>query len=136
MDYLRDGIHLRQVAQQDPLTAWQKEGYLMFEHLLEAVDIDYVRYITHVEATAAPSESSDDDEGLEGALTNANQVAPGATELPAHDSPKAAAPSATSAIASGGRATSGPAPQREKLGRNDVCWCGSGRKFGKCHGRP
>jgi len=34
MDYLRDGIHLRQVAQQDPLTAWQKEGYLMFEHLL------------------------------------------------------------------------------------------------------
>jgi uncharacterized protein YecA (UPF0149 family) len=35
-----------------------------------------------------------------------------------------------------GRATSGPAPRREKLGRNDVCWCGSGRKFGKCHGRP
>ena len=35
MDYLRDGIHLRQVAQQDPLTAWQKEGYVMFEHLLD-----------------------------------------------------------------------------------------------------
>ena len=87
MDYLRDGIHLRQVAQQDPLTAWQKEGYLMFEHLLEAVDIDYVRYITHVEAAPAPSEVTDDDQGLEGALTNANQVAPGATELPAHASP-------------------------------------------------
>jgi preprotein translocase subunit SecA len=128
MDYLRDGIHLRQVAQQDPLTAWQKEGYLMFEHLLEAVDIDYVRYITHVEATAAPSEAADEDEGLEGALTNVNQVAPGATELPAHAT-------ATTPVAAG-RATSGPAPQREKLGRNDVCWCGSGRKFGKCHGRP
>jgi preprotein translocase subunit SecA len=129
MDYLRDGIHLRQVAQQDPLTAWQKEGYLMFEHLLEAVDIDYVRYITHVEATAAPSEATnDDDEGLEGALTNVNQVAPGATELPVHAT-------ATTPVAAG-RATSGPAPQREKLGRNDVCWCGSGRKFGKCHGRP
>ncbi len=129
MDYLRDGIHLRQVAQQDPLTAWQKEGYLMFEHLLEAVDIDYVRYITHVEAAPAASEVTDDDQGLEGALTNANQVAPGATELPAHASPL------TPPVAAG-RATTKPAPQREKLGRNDVCWCGSGRKFGKCHGRP
>jgi len=49
MDYLRDGIHLRQIAQQDPLTAWQKEGYLMFEALLGNVDADFVRYITHVE---------------------------------------------------------------------------------------
>ncbi len=137
MDYLRDGIHLRQVAQQDPLTAWQKEGYLMFEHLLEAVDIDYVRYITHVEATAAPREETD-DEGLEGALTNVEQVAPGATELPAHGSPKAAVPSSSSSspIASAGRAMSASAAPRQKLGRNDVCWCGSGRKFGKCHGRP
>jgi preprotein translocase subunit SecA len=143
MDYLRDGIHLRQVAQQDPLTAWQKEGYLMFEHLLEAVDIDYVRYITHVEAAPPPSESGDEDEGLEGALTNANQVAPGATELPVHDSPKVLAndtPNVPLAALTepvvAARATSGPAPQREKLGRNDTCWCGSGRKFGKCHGRP
>jgi preprotein translocase subunit SecA len=117
MDYLRDGIHLRQVAQQDPLTAWQKEGYTMFEHLLEAVDTDYVRYITHVEAQVDPVP---DDEGLEGASTNAEQVAPGgATELPAQKS------------------SSKPSPtQRDKVGRNDPCWCGSGRKFKQCHGRP
>jgi len=119
MDYLRDGIHLRQVAQQDPLTAWQKEGYLMFEHLLEAVDIDYVRYITHVEATAAPAiEESTLDEGLEGALTNVDAVA---TELPAHANVVPSAPTNTS---------------HEKLGRNDPCWCGSKRKFKQCHGRP
>jgi preprotein translocase subunit SecA len=135
MDYLRDGIHLRQVAQQDPLTAWQKEGYLMFEHLLEAVDIDYVRYITHVEATPAPSATGDEDEGLEGALTNVDQVAPGATELPAHSAPKVPLAALSEPVVAG-RATSGPPPQREKLGRNDACWCGSGRKFGKCHGRP
>ncbi|MHB8378793.1 MAG: preprotein translocase subunit SecA [Acidimicrobiales bacterium] len=118
MDYLRDGIHLRQVAQQDPLTAWQKEGFLMFEHLLDAVDIDYVRYITHVEATE-PVEASDVDEGLEGAQTNAMAVAPGATELPAHEmAPKA------------------PTKHNEKIGRNDPCWCGSKRKFKQCHGRP
>ncbi|MGC2486224.1 MAG: preprotein translocase subunit SecA [Acidimicrobiales bacterium] len=122
MDYLRDGIHLRQTAQQDPLNAWQKEGYLMFEHLLEAVDADYVRYITHVEATAAIEESAVEDEGLTGALTNANQVAPGATELPAHSSAGPSAPPA--------------ATPHEKLGRNDPCWCGSKRKFKQCHGRP
>jgi preprotein translocase subunit SecA len=119
MDYLRDGIHLRQVAQQDPLTAWQKEGYLMFEHLLEAVDVDYVRYITHVEAAPATDGVSDVDEGLEGALTNVEAVAPGATELPAHRS-----------------APEPAAKQNEKVGRNDPCWCGSKRKFKQCHGRP
>jgi preprotein translocase subunit SecA len=120
MDYLRDGIHLRQVAQQDPLTAWQKEGFLMFEHLLDAVDIDYVRYITHVEASEpVEAEDADADEGLEGAQTNALEVAPGATELPVHESaPKPAV------------------KHNEKIGRNDPCWCGSKRKFKQCHGRP
>ena len=118
MDYLRDGIHLRQVAQQDPLTAWQKEGYLMFEHLLEAVDLDYVRYITHVEATVEPVETTGDD-GLQGAVTNVNEVAPGAAELPVHEAPKKHNPK-----------------DGDKPGRNDPCWCGSGRKFKQCHGRP
>jgi preprotein translocase subunit SecA len=116
MDYLRDGIHLRQVAQQDPLTAWQKEGYLMFEHLLGAVDDDFVRYITHVEAAPAEPET---DEGLENAMTNVNEVAPGATELPVHGATKKALPK-----------------EGDKIGRNDPCWCGSGRKFKQCHGRP
>ncbi len=116
MDYLRDGIHLRQVAQQDPLTAWQKEGYLMFEHLLTAVDDDFVRYITHVEAAPAEPES---DEGLEHAMTNVNEVAPGATELPVHGAVKKA-----------------PPKEGDKIGRNEPCWCGSGRKFKQCHGRP
>jgi preprotein translocase subunit SecA len=115
MDYLRDGIHLRQVAQQDPLTAWQKEGYLMFEHLLQAVDTDYVRYITHVEAQV---QAAPDDEELERASTNVEEVAPGSLELPAQ------------------RAAAKPASApRQKIGRNDPCWCGSGRKFKQCHGR-
>ena len=91
----------------------------MFEHLLEAVDIDYVRYITHVEALPVPNEGDDVDQGLEGALTNVDAVAPGATELPAHDVVKT--PAAT---------------HNDKIGRNDPCWCGSGRKFKQCHGRP
>ena len=118
MDYLRDGIHLRQVAQQDPLTAWQKEGYLMFEHLLGAVNADYVRYITHVEATPAEEEASEADEDLERAVTNVAQIAPGAVEPLRHE----AAPP-----------TKKPG---DKIGRNEPCWCGSGRKYKQCHGRP
>ncbi len=117
MDYLRDGIHLRQVAQQDPLTAWQKEGYEMFSHLLAAVDADFVRYITHVEAVA--EETASVDEGLERAITNAVEVAPGAVSLPEHGGAKA------------------PTKREgDKIGRNEPCWCGSGRKFKQCHGRP
>jgi preprotein translocase subunit SecA len=116
MDYLRDGIHLRQVAQQDPLTAWQKEGYLLFEQLLSNVDRDFVRYITHVEAVTPEPEN---DRGLERAQTNVNAVAPGATELPAH-----------------GQAVKALPKQGDKIGRNEPCWCGSGKKFKQCHGRP
>ncbi len=121
MDYLRDGIHLRQVAQQDPLTAWQKEGYLMFEALLDNVDADFVRYITHVEAANVENieEQAALDEGLEGAVTNANVVAPGATVLPTHGAQKKPLPK-----------------QGDKIGRNEPCWCGSGRKYKQCHGRP
>ncbi len=117
MDYLRDGIHLRQVAQQDPLTAWQKEGYVMFEQLLKSIDSDYVRFISHVEVVTEPVEADEPvDEGLVGARTNASAVAPGATELPDHR-------------------TEGASGERPKPGRNDPCWCGSGRKFKQCHGR-
>jgi uncharacterized protein YecA (UPF0149 family) len=84
-----------------------------------------VRYITHVEATAAIEESTVDD-GLEGALTNANEVAPGATELPAHGN----------VVPSAAPKASATATPHEKLGRNDPCWCGSKRKFKQCHGRP
>jgi preprotein translocase subunit SecA len=118
MDHLRDGIHLRQVAQQDPLTAWQREGYLLFEKLLANVDADFVRYITHVEALA-PEETTTVDEGLEKAVTNAEAVAPDATELPTHGAAKKALPK-----------------QGDKIGRNEPCWCGSGRKYKQCHGRP
>ena len=123
MDYLRDGIHWRQVAQQDPLSAWQKEGYQMFEHLLGEVDKDFVRYITHVEAAVEASEDAQVDEGLEGALTNVEQVAPGGAGLVAHGAGPATA-------------TKSLKKEGEKIGRNEPCWCGSGRKFKQCHGRP
>jgi len=116
MDHLRDGIHLRALAQQDPLVAWQREGFAMFEQLLTSVDDDFVRFITHIETIAAPS----NDSALNGAVTNVDD-----------------APVETSKVLN----PSGPAPKdaagaKEKIGRNDPCFCGSSKKFKQCHGRP
>ena len=54
MDYLREGINLRAMGQQDPLVAWQREGFAMFGQLMDAIDDDYLRYVLHVEALAGP----------------------------------------------------------------------------------
>jgi preprotein translocase subunit SecA len=57
MDYLREGINLRAMGQQDPLVAWQREGFEMFGALMDAIDDDYLRYVLHVEVLEqAPSE--------------------------------------------------------------------------------
>jgi preprotein translocase subunit SecA len=109
MDYLKEGIYLRQVAQIDPLAAWQKEGFQLFSQMLDLVNRDYVRFVTHVELAPAPV--NDEASPFAAAVTNAqtveNEIAP--------------AP------------TAGP---NTKLGRNEPCWCGSGKKFKQCHGRP
>ncbi|MGH8921827.1 MAG: preprotein translocase subunit SecA, partial [Actinomycetes bacterium] len=54
MDYLREGINLRAMGQQDPLVAWQKDGYDLFGQLMASIDDDYLRYVLHVEVMVAP----------------------------------------------------------------------------------
>ncbi len=147
MDNLKDGIHLRWTVQADPLNAWQQEGYALFGQLLEVVDNDYLRYILHVEAVQAPAAEPDLDKAVyvaaedpvaeTGALASAlladqavnvpsveqplPQRAPkGQLSVPAPRDPDAMAPIIK--------------PDTEKVGRNDPCWCGSGKKFKFCHG--
>ena len=59
MDYLREGINLRAMGQQDPLVAWQRDGFEMFGQLMDAIDDDYLRYVLHVEAVAEPAAEPD-----------------------------------------------------------------------------
>ena len=49
MDYLREGINLRAMGNQDPLVAWERESFAMFEKLMESITDDYLRYIFHVQ---------------------------------------------------------------------------------------
>ena len=119
MERLREGVHLRSVAQIDPLVAWKRDGFAMFEVLLGAIELDFVRFVTHIDAQAlaAPAPSAT-------GITNAADVEGSEVEpLPSAPSPF-------------GRLSPSPAAENKKLGRNDPCYCGSGRKFKQCHGRP
>ena len=135
MDYLREGIHLRGIAQTDPLVAWQREGFEMFGHLMDAIDDDYVRFINHVqlvnEQESAPDYSrasfASADEPVQELNTPTVSAAPGAVAAPARPA-VAAAPQAPAARVIGAQQTIA------KVGRNDPCPCGSGKKYKLCHG--
>jgi preprotein translocase subunit SecA len=127
MDHLRDGIHLRSIAQQDPLVAWQREGYTMFEKLLDSIDDDYLRYITHIEATPAePAAAATDLSRATYAAQEDPQLPPMQAATAGVEGGEASEPQAVATVVK--------APH-EKIGRNEPCWCGSGKKFKFCHGR-
>jgi len=161
MDNLKDGIHLRWTVQADPLNAWQQEGYSMFGQLMEVIDNDYLRYVMHVEAVQTPQaepdlqgavyEAADDPVAGTGAMAGALladravHVPPTSTaqgRVPAPAQPAQVAP--PPANGAGRRPAAAPvdpdamAPiikgENEKIGRNDPCWCGSGKKYKLCHG--
>jgi preprotein translocase subunit SecA len=144
MDYLREGIHLRGFAQIDPLVAYKNEGFEMFRELMNSIWEEFTRVIYHVEVTVEPAE-------FEPAPAPAQAVAysGGGPEQPsALQQAAAGAGTASNAAAAAAAAPSrgngaGASPEnpatvvktdRDKIGRNDPCWCGSGKKFKKCHG--
>jgi preprotein translocase subunit SecA len=152
MDNLKDGIHLRWTVQADPLNAWQQEGYSMFGQLMEVIDNDYLRYILHVEAVQAPSTepdlegavyaAADDPVAETGAMALALQAEQG-VEVPQLSQPLAPRPGANNGAKGLIKRPNAPDPDalvpivkapEEKVGRNDPCWCGSGKKYKFCHG--
>ena len=61
MDYLREGINLRAMGNQDPLVAYQREGFAMFGKLMDGIGDDYLRYVFHVQVLAEPAPEPDLD---------------------------------------------------------------------------
>jgi preprotein translocase subunit SecA len=136
MDYLREGINLRAMGQQDPLVAWQREGFDMFTALMGGVDDDYLRYVMHVQSAPTESEAPSFDNVVYEAADD-----PVADVASAQSALAAAAGVAVDQIQSGfgtPQDTETLAPivhdSTKKVGRNDPCWCGSGKKFKFCHG--
>jgi preprotein translocase subunit SecA len=148
MDYLREGIHLRGFAQIDPLVAYKNEGFAMFEELMHSIWEEFSRLIFHVEVQIDPAQAQaafapngepepaalDYSGGtLEAQPSALRQVAAaggsvGAMEMAAAQAPAGGGNGAPEVVETVVK------EERENIGRNDPCWCGSGKKFKKCHG--
>jgi preprotein translocase subunit SecA len=127
MDYLREGVHLRSMAQKDPLVEYTGEGERMFTDLGGAIRAEVVLHLFHAEL--APDEAQQlTQQAQNGNLQYEHDVAAGAQAIAQAGGGEAVAMGAPSAV---GVIQASP---HEKLGRNDPCWCGSGKKFKKCHG--
>ncbi len=137
MDYLREGIGLRGLAQKDPLVEYRNEGHVMFGELNRAIREEVVTLLFHAEVTAdAGSEQLPQPDANDGDLSYEHESLAGSEAILAAGGTSTAAAGFASA---GGVAT--PVAQRpkvnsefENVGRNDLCPCGSGKKFKKCHG--
>jgi len=143
MDYMREGIHLRGFAQIDPLVAYKNEGFTMFRDLMNSIWEEFARIIFHVEVNIEPADFEPEPETRAAEL----QYAGGGPEQPSAIQEAAGAAAAGGAVApltAGNGSDAGQASSenpstvvkadREKIGRNDPCWCGSGKKYKKCHG--
>jgi preprotein translocase subunit SecA len=123
MDYLRQGIGLRGYAQRNPKQEYKREAFAMFEALLERIKHDVIRLLLRLQLR---SESAAEEFGRRFAR------APEGIQFK-HEDPN----SPLRAPESEGDPDAAQPYRREgpKLGRNDPCWCGSGKKYKHCHGR-
>jgi preprotein translocase subunit SecA len=134
MDYMREGIHLRGMAQKDPLVEYRNEGHVLFTELNRTIREEVVALLFHAQLEAGP--------GPEGQLAAGGN---GQGEL-SYEHETVAGAQALAAVG-GGMSQAQPLPagngaaprpvvksEQESIGRNDPCWCGSGKKFKRCHG--
>jgi len=158
MDHLKEGIGLRGYAQQDPLVAYKRESYDMFEAMMFKFQEDTVRFLFRMQILGPDGNPVNAAPDVRREIPKAPPVASAAQPLTLDAEPREISfnsrqPSTTidalerefhrkkqreleAASRSGGGDDSQPTQRRagEKVGRNDPCPCGSGKKYKKCHG--
>ncbi len=144
LDYLRQGIHLRAYAQRKPTQEYKREAFEMFSGLLERMDRDTIVFLSRVQVRRqedlkiAPPPAADTS-----AMRFHHAPAPGlaaaAPQLLPAANPGAGLPLARPQPGSRAGAQLEPAApfvrEQPKVGRNQACPCGSGKKYKRCHGR-
>ena len=111
LDHLKEGIGLRGYGQKDPLVEFKKEAFLLFEDMMGRIDTETVRYLFLVQP-AKPEDEAREIERRQRRQQQELQYQAGAAQA---EEPK-------------------PVRAGAKVGRNDPCPCGSGKKYKKCHG--
>jgi preprotein translocase subunit SecA len=139
MDYLREGIHLRGFAQIEPIVAYKNEAFELFTDLMNTIWSDFGRMVFHVEVEVQGQQQAAPPPPSTSSTRPANVQYTGGAGT---QQPSALDAAGGNGAANGAPRDEEPVPvaQRrvedtEKLGRNEPCWCGSGRKFKNCHGR-
>src|SRR4051794_5672397 len=148
MDYLREGINLRAMGQKDPLAEWQREGFDMFEAMMGQIQDQFVAYVSHLqvaaveEAPRAPATEKMRYSAAEDPVQGSGAMRATAASMPAEE--LMGADPFGGGGGGGGGAPEALAPEPENMmpvkvdktpGRNEPCFCGSGKKFKLCHGR-
>ncbi|MNH11521.1 preprotein translocase subunit SecA [compost metagenome] len=128
MDHLRHGIHLRGYAQKNPKQEYKRESFSLFQELLESIKRDTIRVLSHVQVRREDPVEEEarlrrEAEELASRMQFQHAAAPGLESEQLNEE------GAEVAVASA------PVRNEQKLGRNEPCWCGSGKKFKHCHGQ-
>jgi preprotein translocase subunit SecA len=124
MDYLRQGIHLRAYAQKQPKQEYKREAFELFEELLHNVKLEVIRFLARVEFQPSEDVQSIERKRREEDAKNTLNFQKESSSAMGGDEPIAAPEEAQT-----------PFIRREKkVGRNEPCPCGSGKKYKSCHG--
>ncbi|WP_460150459.1 preprotein translocase subunit SecA [Pseudomonas sp. H2_A10] len=128
MDHLRHGIHLRGYAQKNPKQEYKRESFTLFSELLDSIKRDSIRVLSHVQVRREdPIEEEarlrQEAEALAARMQFQHD------EAPSLDAPEVLGEEVDVALAQT------PVRNEQKLGRNELCYCGSGKKFKHCHGQ-
>jgi preprotein translocase subunit SecA len=150
LDHLKEGIGLRGYGQKDPLVEFKKEAFVLFEDMMARIDNETVRYLYHVQiqqqeaqpqpvqaARPAPRALAPAAAAVASAAARASDPAPERLPAFARDMErKQQRQERNLQYQTGAAQAEAPKPVRAgaKVGRNDPCPCGSGKKFKKCHG--
>jgi preprotein translocase subunit SecA len=137
MDYLREGVHLRAFAQKDPLVEYRGEGHAMFEELGLQIREEVLMLLFHAQIEPREAEELTRQDDLDaGGFAYEHESLAGADAIAAAGLGGDGGAMVSTAIGGGGAVATQQrvTADRDKIGRNDPCWCGSGKKFKKCHG--
>jgi preprotein translocase subunit SecA len=151
MDYLQEGIGLRAMAQRDPLVEYQREGFDMFNAMLDAIKEESVGFLFNVEVEVQQPVADDAEAAAVESADEARAIAAPVAEPPARPAPALSAKGLQTTTRSDNlqysaptldatepekSATAGAAVSGGEPGRNAPCPCGSGKKYKRCHGAP
>ena len=151
LDHLKEGIGLRGYGQKDPLVEFKKEAFILFEDMMTRIDNETVRYLFHVQIQQGepPPPAREPRPEPPRALPGAAAAAAASAAARANEPPAQRLPDFARALErrqerqqkdlqyqTGAGQAEAPKPVRAgaKVGRNEPCPCGSGKKYKKCHG--